>query len=96
MYGVTHLPGSLPSNSDYCDFIQLLNSKDTILPKVRRISPTTNQVLCPGVPGAFILPNDDEYQVTIGLTMGEIPPVLTKLLLIGYVSVYNVDNRHCE
>ena len=64
-------------------------------PRGRTRSPK-NQVLRPGVPGAFILPNDGEYQVTIGPTMGEIPPVLTKLLLVGYGSVYNVDNRHCE
>jgi hypothetical protein len=34
--------------------------------------------------------------VTIRLAIGEIPRILTKVLLVSYISGYNVDNRNCE
>ena len=60
------------------------------------IGPAANQVLSSVVPGASVFPNEREYQVKTRLTVGEIAGISTKLLLVSYTSVYNVDNCHCE
>jgi hypothetical protein len=43
-----------------------------------------------------MFPTEGKYQLTMRLTAGGIPRILTKLLLVSDVSVYNVGKRHCE